>query len=407
MTKVKGKTPLTKKRKVPIILIIVACVVAAALIFGAVLGIIAIVKRSRAVVSYGGVTMDKGEAAFFVSRYKVSHISSLRAKGIAAEDTAEFWASAAEDGVSYGERLNDGAVLYLKEIVVGCYLFDRYASLTGDDRDAISRAVTEVIEYHADGDRDKFEAEAEKLGFDYSDFTDATTMLYKANKAFAAIYGEDGSAISSDATACAEYLNEYSHVKLLFIRTEEKMTKDEEGREVFTPLTDEEKAERFAVIEKIKGAIDAKDGEDGQMTQTAFESFLQKHGEGDATMDSLGYYFHPNAEMTAEFAEAFPTVVERALAMEKGEFDYAETAVQDEELEGFDGFCFIYKYDASAGAYASDELEIWFSDFLWDASVASFTEAMDELIAAADEGKRILEVDAVNIPMNTVFAPKF
>ena len=397
-----------EKKKMPIILIIVACFAAAVVVFGAVLGIIIAVNRSGAVVSYGGVTMDEGEAAYFISRYKVSYISSLRRDGVDAEDTAEFWESSDAGGRTYGELMSEGAVRYLKEIVVGCYLFDRYASLKANDKDAISRAVAEVIDYHASGDRKEFEAEAEKFGFDYSDFKDAVAMLYKATNAFAAIYGEDGSAISSDAAACEEYLAEYSHVKLLFIRTEEKMTKDDEGNEVFTPLTNEEKAKRLATIEAIKASIDAvAAGGDGQMTPAAFDSFMSKHDDGDEAMHNTGYYFHKNAETTAEFAEAFPTVVEKALAMQVGDFAYVEVSIQDEELEGLDGYCFLYKYNASAGAYATKGLEIWFSDFLWDASVSAFADAIDGLIEGASEGKSLAEIDITSIPMNTVFAPRF
>ena len=51
------------------LLVFIAAFLSLALVFGATLGIISIVKRSNSVVSYDGVTMSAPVASFFVSRF--------------------------------------------------------------------------------------------------------------------------------------------------------------------------------------------------------------------------------------------------------------------------------------------------------------------------------------------------
>ena len=94
----KKKNNIKEKPKKHALLVFVAAFLSLALIFGATLGVIAIVKRANSVVSYDGVTMTKPVASFFVSRFKVSYLSALRASGVNAVDTDEFWASADESG---------------------------------------------------------------------------------------------------------------------------------------------------------------------------------------------------------------------------------------------------------------------------------------------------------------------
>ena len=279
--------------KSKVVVFFVGGFLALVLIFGMVLGSIAIVKNAGAVVSYEGVTMDKEVASFFLSRFKVEYLSSLLSGGYElADDTEEFWASEYSEGVTHGERYEQMAEKYLKEIVVSTYLFDRYASLDSSDKEKIRKTAQEILTYHADGDETIFNSSVQKYGFSYDSFLDAVEMLYKSNRAFTVIYGTDGSRIATDTVACEDYLQEYSHVKLLFIRTESKLTTDVSGAQEIVPLDEEEKAERQRRLAELRAAMDAyKNDADGQMTPESFEYFLGKYGEGDSSMDSIGYYF--------------------------------------------------------------------------------------------------------------------
>lgn len=396
------------KTKNPLV-IIIAIFVAIAIILGITLGIISLVKSRRAVVSYGSLSIDEGEAKFFISRYKVQFIKDMRALGIDAEDSPEFFATAAEDGVTYGEKFNTGALGYLKEVVVAAYLFDRYASFGKDEKDTVKLGVAEALDYLCGGDKDKFAAECEKYGFNAGDFADAAELLYKSAMAFNAIYGSDGSSVAGAADVCESYLDEYSHVKLLFIRTEEKLEYGDDGHPIFTELTDEERAERLALVESVSAAIEAiKTGGDGQMNANAFNNLIQTKGDGAEEYDTLGYYFHKDAASSGEFADAFPTVVEAALNMEIGEYRKVETHEDDEIAhKGFEGYCFLYRCETTANAYANEELSAWFSDFYMDAALKSFTATLSELSADVKVGRTFDSLTPTAIPMNTSFYPKF
>ncbi len=392
------------------LIVFISALLSLALIFGATLGIIAIVKSASSVVSYQGITMNKSVASFFISRFKVEYISALRSSGVEATDSDAFWSTKDDTGVTYGEKFSSLAVQYLKEVVATAYLFDRYSKFTKEDKEKVKKTCLAVLEYQADGDEDKFNEKALPYGFDYDSFCDAVELLYKSTSSYAAIYGADGTGIYGDSASCEKYLAEYSHVQFIFIRTEQKLTKDSDGNAVLVDLTAEEKAERMALIDTLTAAIDAiKTDSDGQMTPAMFEIYLDaKYNDGDTSMNSTGYYLHENSETTAELAEAFPEVVKAALEMQKGEFRRVSTSMIDEDnLIGMEGVCFIYKYAPTAGAYTTPSLESWFSDFYSDASEHLFVEAVSALIADAKTTDKLAELDIVAIPKNTELVPRF
>lgn len=402
-----SKTNNTGKRA---LIIFIAAFLSLALVFGATLGVIAIVKRAGSVVSYDGVTMNKEVASFFISRFKVEYISALRSSGVNVTDTEAFWNSKDDTGATYGESFRTLAEQYLKEVVATAYLFDRYAKLNKEDKEKIKATCRDVLEYQAGGDEDKFNEIAAKYGFDYDSFCDAVELLYKSTSSYSAIYGADGTGIYGDNASCEKYLSEYSHVQFIFIRTAQKLTTDSDGNTVLVDLTESERAERAALIDTLAKAIDStKTGADGQMTPAMFEIYLdKKYNDGDTSMNSTGYYLHENAETTAELAIAFPEVVKVALEMENGQFEKVVTTMVDEDnLIGMDAVCFIYKYAPTSGAYKTPSLERWFSDFYSDASEKMFVESVSALIKDAKTTDKLSELDIVAIPKNTELVPRF
>ena len=401
------KTNNTGKRA---LIIFVAAFLSLALVLGATLGIISMVKKAGSVVSYEGITMNKQVASFFVSRFKVEYISALRSSGVNASDTEAFWSLKDDTGVTYADKLCTLAEQYLKEVVASAYLFDRYAKLNKEDKENIKSTCRDVLEYQANGNEEEFDERAARFGFDYDSFCDAVELLYKSVNSYNVIYGTDGSGIYSDNASCEKYLSEYSHVQFIFIRTEQKLTTDVDGKTVLVDLTESEKAERLALIDSLSRAIDAAEtNDDGQMTPAMFEIYLDgKYNDGDTSMNATGYYLHENAETTVEFAEAFPEVVKTALEMEKGQFEKVVTTVIDaDNLIGMDSVCFIYKYEPASGAYKIPALERWFSDFYSDAAERMFVESVSALIKDAKTTDKLVELDIVAIPKNTEFVPRF
>ena len=369
-------------------------------------------RAAGAVVSFEGVVLDEEVSAFFVGRFKTGYIRELREAGYSnAENTDAFWNSAYDKDTTHGELMQSLAARQLKEIAVTNYLFDRYSSLTDEDEERIEKAISETLEYHTGGSVREFERLSEAYGFDFDSYCDAVEMLYKAEHAFPAIYGIEGSALQSDAEACEDYLSEYSHVSLIFIRTEDKLVTFDNGSQSVISLTEEERAARRASIEKIRAAIEAHNsGGDGQINPGAFQQYLAEYGEGDKNYDTLGHYFHKNSEFTAEYAVQFPEITEKALSMKIGE--YAEVAVDmtnkdREEEKTSPGVCFIYKSAPARGAYAQTALERCFSDFYSDAAVALYTESVESLMETVEEGKKYSSFDFKAIATNSILYPRY
>lgn len=379
------------------------------LIFGAVLGIITAMKNLNAVVKYEGQTMDKDTASFFVTYCKYRYMSILSSMGVEnVEDTKGFWNKTHDnEGVSYGELLIKNTEQYIRQVMVANYLFDKYAKLSSSDREIINNAGRELLIYKADGKKDVFNSAVKQYGFSYSSFKDAITMLYKANVAKSIIYGSDGSNLANFPELADEYLSEYTHVKLLFIRTETKFELDENGDRIIgddgndktLPLTDEEKAEKQALISEIRGYIEAaKVGGDIQMGEEMFNYYLTKYDEGDKDMHADGYYFHKNSSFAAEFSTVFKNVVNKSYEMKTGSYD---------EVSVDFGVCFIYKYEPTVRVYSSTLAEACFTDFYSDAANVMFEKTLTELSEDVVFDKKFSEIDIIGLPYNYDYLPSF
>jgi hypothetical protein len=163
---------------------------------------------------------------------------------------------------------------------------------------------------------------------------------------------------------------------------------DEEGKAVMRKLTEEERLEKQGIIDTLTAAIEAKkNGGDMQITPEMFALYLAK-SDGDSKMYDKGYYFRENAEKTAEFATAFPEVVERALDMGLYEYDKVDCSI---------GVCFIYKYDVEEGAYSSSE-NVFFSDFYSDAADYLYSDILNTLKSDVYFSDSFDEIDILEIP---------
>lgn len=376
-------------------------------ILAAILGIASAVKKSKSVAIYKGQAMDVKVASFFASYYKYTYMTMLSKSGVlGVEDSPGFWKSEADGGKTYLQLLSQGTEEFIKQILVGNYLYDRYGRLTSDEKDRISKAVEELVDYKADGSRKKFDELTVGYGFDYSSFSDAATMLYKASTAQKMIYGADGSNVAQFPDRAEEYLSEYSHVMLLFIRTKDKFVyengqrvKGDDGNYLLEALTPDEIADRESVISEIESAIDALgSGEGVEMNAELFNYYLQKHDEGDEDMRADGYYFSKRSSYTQEFSTVFENIVDKSYEMPINSFSQIPLDF---------GVCFIYKCEPTRGAYASGLSEACFSDFYSDASNFLFEKDITELSAETGIRERFSEINLLTLPYNYNFLPSF
>ena len=91
-----------KRYRLPIL---ISCIfVAIAIVLGAVFGTVALVKRSRAVLSYRGMTVDEPMYAYLASTYKGTFIQNLKTLyGI--KDAADTEAFFCRRQPRYGQKL--------------------------------------------------------------------------------------------------------------------------------------------------------------------------------------------------------------------------------------------------------------------------------------------------------------
>ena len=383
---------LFENKPLAIVVVSIAVLLVLAITFGATFGTVFVVRRATSVVNYGTITMNKGVANYFVSRLKATYIDKANDTNSLAGDYKEFWESECEPGVTHGERFEKEAEAYLKQLIVAARLYDAKTSLTKEDREIIKKTYEDVLVYQAGGDKEAFNKIGEIYGFDYNDFKKAVTLLYKATQAYGIWYQSTDDLTDEDKR---NGLNEYTRVRLLFIRTETKLVTNHETGEVSEiNLSEQEKEQRKKIISEIRAAISAYyQGGDGQMNEETFSIYQKDHGEGDSALDEYGYYFHPNAECTKEFMEEFSDVVNAAYGMQVG--DYKEVAVSF-------GTCFVYRCPVVLGAYDVPALERWFSDFLgYVSKTYSYPRVLNESSELVNEGPKFSEMKFLAIPMNT------
>ena len=359
-----------KSKKV--FLIFTAAFLGCVLLVGIVLGTISIVRNSLAVMKYKGVYLNEGVANYLTASYKYDFMSALNRSGIECYDTESFWQRDAGEGKTYGEILKENTEKYLRSVLVGSYLFDRNTRLNKNDKATIEKSISEVVEYKAYGDVDRFNELAEPMGFDYRDFVKAAKLLYKAEMAESVIFGFDGSALASGGftSECEEYFrSSYSKVRLMIIRTDgELVTDSETGRQELLPYTDAERDAVLSKIETIRERITS-----GQKNEDAFIWHIENEYPTGTVNDQTGYYFSATSAYSQNFAkEGAPEVVKKALSMKVGEYGECEVDV---------GVCFIYKCELDPGAYSGYTVSHFFEDFYANAAPYIYNKSVEIYIS--------------------------
>ncbi|MBQ2793991.1 MAG: hypothetical protein IJF05_04775 [Clostridia bacterium] len=393
------------------IFVTVALTLSLVILFTGVTGIILAVRNARALVSYGGVRIEKSAAAYLATTYKRSFISKYN-----ATDSESFWSGRYSGETSWGELLESETEAYIREVAVGAYLFDRYSTLTRDEKKSIKELASSALVDFGCADRRDFDAKAEKYGFDYGGFVDALTLIYKTEQAQRRIYGDGGSVLSAGGfqSEVERYYGGYVYAKLLFIRTEFEYDIDENGDyrvnengELATrPLTDAELSERTADIAEIRDAIAAlENGTDGQITEQFFDDMLKKYELDDYTLE--GYYFSPVDSVTGiPFADATRAFAE-GVGAELLEFIYTREVGEFAEIPVSGGVCFVYRGEPAVGAYSSMTYEYFFSDFYSDAANYLYAASLLELSEAVSVKDRYYgEIDITALPYNWEFIIK-
>ena len=416
ISKIKQQNPIT---------VVVAVSLCLVLLFGIILGTVLVVKSANAYVSLNGITFERGVCSYFASSYKTEYIASLQRQGIDARDTADFWSrKTVVDGkeYTYGELLESNTAAYIKGIIVGNYLFDRYGKLTDDDKAKINEVIDDTLEYKASSSKRRFNELSREYGFDYSDFVDAVTYKYKAEQAKRLIYGESGSSMSASdyKDVRDEYYNEhYSRVLLVFIRTADTFVTDDRGNFVITTdvygnnvyemreLSESEIEDRNSTINELRDYIDAK--KNGIQTDTSITSdYLSAMGtrysaENNSNFVLTGYYFADNSAYTRSFP--LDSVADMVMDLKIGEYSYTE---YDDDSDGAnDGICFALRLPLEEEGYSKTTNKEFFTDFYSNLSVTHYAQMLEDLSGSVVIKDKFYQLDFASLPYNSVFGIRF
>lgn len=379
-------------------LIFTAAFLGCVLLVGIILGTIAIVRNARSVMIYKGIYLKEGVANYLSASYKYDFMSALAKSGVECYDSEDFWQSDADGVKTYGDILVDNTEKYIKSVMVGSYLFDKNARLTKDDKKVIEKAVNEVLEYRANGDKERFNEIGETMGFDFDDFKEATELLYKSQMAETVIFGYEGSSLSSGnfASECEDYfVNNYSRVRIMIIRTDGELVTDiETGKEVLAEYDDAQKAQALEKIADIRAKI-----ADGRMDEETFLWHIQNEYPTNSVNDTAGYYFSANSAYSIQFADdGAPEVVKLALSGEIGKFYECELDI---------GTCFIYKTKLESGAYSRYTISHFFEDFYKNAAPYIYEKSIEVYLADVNVKDKYDKTTVISQPYNLKLAVKF
>ena len=382
-TKVETEKPRISKKRA---LIIFACVFLGAVILaGSVFGIALAVRNAGYTMSYGGIGLSEGVTNYLVSYYKSTYMA-MRAEmsGQAFPDNEVLWNSVIyekDDGTkyTYGDDLKNYITLSMRSLLASNKVFDTYSKLTSSDKAKIEESVNEILSYRAESSVSVFNENTAKYGYTFADFKAATVMLYKASVAQERICGKDGANMASSLPEMKEYLdlfyNRYSHVGLIFVRTEDEFRYDEngdrirgeDGNDKLYALDDAAKAERQERIAELNACIAGINS--GEVAPQRFFELMEKYDEGDRDLHGKGYYFNSDSSYTKEFSSELESVVKSSIMLKVGEATSVECDF---------GVCFIYCYEREDEAYTDKSSDYCFSDFYSLAANSFYEELIKE-----------------------------
>ena len=423
--KQKSKIALTPEERVKrtkkIIIISLCVVLALAILFGAVLGIIAAVRNASYVMKLDRVGIDKGVASFLISIYKYDFMIALLESGVeATEDTEEFWSTKRYTG-TYGDLFEYEVTRYLKGVIAANALFDEYATLSEEDEYKIDFAVQEILNRKASGSKKTFNELTSGMGFDFNDFKRGTEMLYKMRVVYTTVFGESGSKMpTAYPDYCKEYYDSnYIRAKILIIRTEDTyeldengdMIKGDDGKYKIRKLETHEKQERAAYIARLNEYVKNVKENGSEIALNDFNNLIieiaRKYNENVISGVENGYYFAEGSAYTTEFG--MQRITDEAFSMEIGDISFYETGAimaEDEETDtetGFSYACYIYRMEKEEKAYQNPSLEHFFRDFNRLASAALYSRLVDEYAGEVILRDKWEKINPVAIPYNYDF----
>ncbi len=398
----KPSTPqVNKKERAPRnkLVIIIAVLVAAVLIFGIVMLVVGIIRDRDVAMEYDGVYVKRGEAAYLAATFKSAFLSSYGLR-----DTADAWASEYADGVSWGEVLEQKTEEYIRQVTFGARLFDSIATMSKDNVRLIEDQLLAMLDVQRVS-KDYLDTLEDTNGFDFEDMSNASVLLYKNYLAKRLLFGDEGALLEQGVYSedgyyrdeVKEYFaSQYRYVKIAHIRLNEEIVFDDSGN--FNPLqsgrletrtlTDEERSERAALVAELENAIRG-----GTLTEQRLDEVISEYNK-NYDYARGGYYFSATSEAAVEYSKKVSSdVIARVFTMDEGDFALVRGA----------GIVYvIYRGPlTSEGAFADLAYDDFFGDFYPDAAAYIYSELLVEGMPEIKVKDAYYEIDVKALKPNT------
>ena len=404
----------SKDKTKRIVIITVSALVGLAILIGAVLGIVLAVQNASYAVVKDGVGITEGVAnylaAYFKSDYKALLQKQLQGTGVTVTDTEAFWSQKIHPDVAttYGDYLKLYVEDAVKSLVCANVIFNASAKLDYEDRAEIAVATEEILNYHADGKKDVFNAECEKYGFNYDDFVTASELLYKGAMLKSKLFGASSEKVTLYTDECTEFFSDYRRVKLLYIRTDKKISYingeaqlNEDGTYKLDDIEpgSGEYQERMNDIEKLQGIID------GEYDYALFDELWQKY-EKENNKELYGCYLYEESKFTQTLGNKYKSVVDTALSLNSNEIARVDDSSSDDN-NSFIGSVFVYCVPNESGAYSKTDDYGYFEDFKSLAASGIIETMIEESQRSVELRDKWNALDIINIPYLMTFIAEF
>ena len=328
-------------RKIGKKLTVTVCILIALLLIA---GGLLVIFSPKAVMEYGGVKVDREMYSYWLSYFKKELMAEYKING--SRDTEVFWESEFKDGVSYGEYFGQMADERIKAKIVAANMYDSFGQELPDYAvEDINAYLAELIDFVGEGSKKTLEDIAAEYGTDYEAIKRVAVCDYKAELLFNLTYGADGSYITAEEKD-AYYKDNFSRVKVIFIRT-----KDEN-------LSQSELDEKNKMIEQLDLIFEE------SVNEARFDSLMGVYSDDNASAYyKNGFYLSHLSDYPVE------EVTAAALSMETGEL---------KKIESDYGVHYILKLELDEKAYENEDNSDWFNSFNYDASLEIFDKAVKE-----------------------------
>lgn len=325
---------------------------------------------SEYVYKYGDYSIDKNFYNYWVSRYK----AVLMYTYYDIEDTDKFWDAEYGEGTA-NEVLTGYADETIKNYLMSVYLFDKFGlEVPEATQKAVDTQLQEILDDGFDGNVASLNEEAYKFGINYN----MLKAIYLAEAKTELVYDYLNNNVLKallDDEIRQDYLKDnYAHTTHIFVATEYSYNVDKDGNVVYdenggytTKLTDEEKAQKKALIEEIDALT---------LTADNFAEYQNKYNDDVAVnLYKNGYFVSSDISFDTAYVSA-------ALTMEVGEI---------KKVEGTNGVYYIFKQEMPQKAYEDETNKDFFDKY--DESVLNYLywEYMEALYVDIEVNREIKE----------------